>query len=303
MKQISISTQSQDLFKWAFINTISQKANLEVCKISRFWQIKKVQSLFAHIRYHVSFKQSKNTCKLVPTNGALLVHESLPYCFNEEIVPFLWDCWPGNWDKLVYSLILLRVKLCFVTSKQVQDMLKTTIPSLHCIYIPEAVNNDRFTKGGPLVGRTNKVFEVGRKHPIYHKILGDYFRDEKGIISDYVEDFENTLSNTQISISFPRCDTNPEMACEVETLTERYWESMFSRCLIVGRAPKELIDLIGYNPVIDVDWKDPQKQLGDILANIDCYQELVDKNYKVACEKGTWSSRLPIIKEALCSLI
>ena len=59
------------------------------------------------------------------------------------------------------------------------------------------------------------------------------------------------------------------MAGKIETLTQRYWECMLSRCLIVGRAPFELINLIGYNPVIEVEWGNESEQLLRILNNIE----------------------------------
>ena len=45
----------------------------------------------------------------------------------------------------------------------------------------------------------------------------------------------------------------PELAGDIETLTQRYWECMLSRIVMLGHAPQELIDLIGYNPVIEID--------------------------------------------------
>ena len=49
--------------------------------------------------------------------------------------------------------------------------------------------------------------------------------------------------------------TQPEVAGDIETLTQRYWECMFSRMVMVGHAPQELIDFIGYNPVIELSDK------------------------------------------------
>ena len=74
---------------------------------------------------------------------------------------------------------------------------------------------------------------------------------------------------------------------------------MLSGNLIVGRAPKELIELVGYNPVIDVDWNAPGEQLKNILTNIKDYQTLVDKNFKVALKYASWDNRINDIKKIL----
>lgn len=83
------------------------------------------------------------------------------------------------------------------------------------------------------------------------------------------------------------------MAGDVETLTQRYWECMLSGTLIVGHAPKELVDLLGYNPVIELETdEDIGSRLSQILDNISSYQELADKNLAVARENASWDTRM-----------
>jgi len=62
--------------------------------------------------------------------------------------------------------------------------------------------------------------------------------------------------------------------------------------VMVGHAPKELIEQIGYNPVINIDKKNFTEQILDILAHIDDYQKLVDKNREAALHLGDWSVRM-----------
>ena len=79
----------------------------------------------------------------------------------------------------------------------------------------------------------------------------------------------------------------------METLTQRYWECMLSGTLIVGHAPKELVDLLGYNPVIELETdEDIGSRLSQILDNISSYQELADKNLAVARENASWDTRM-----------
>ena len=77
---------------------------------------------------------------------------------------------------------------------------------------------------------------------------------------------------------------------------------MLSRIVIIGRAPKELIDLIGYNPVIEVDSSNTTEQILDILHHIEDYQELVDKNRETALKMGSWRLRMQQIQEWLKSV-
>ena len=77
---------------------------------------------------------------------------------------------------------------------------------------------------------------------------------------------------------------------------------MLSRMVMVGRTPKELVDFIGYNPVIDIDYENYEAQIKDIVAHIESYQELVDKNREVALRMAPWEIRMKQVMEWLTSL-
>ncbi len=295
-RTIKVSTRSTDAFKRAFVEAIKDYGIKELSPCS-YWNNPKVLTQLSHLRHHINFLSSASgrDVVLVPSNGYLLLRESLPYSFTHEIVPFLWDCWPGSWGVLVETLVLLKVKLCFVTSGQVRTRLQSLLPDVNFSHVYEAVNPEKFCVGKKLTDRQTPIFEIGRNHPDYHNIAVSVFEDNPNYIKGYVQDYYQTLSDTQIAVSFPRCDTHQEMAGDIETLTERYWESMLSRCLMVGRAPQELIDIMGYDPVVEVDWHRPKEQLWELCQHLSDYQDFVDKNYQLAKERGTWNKRVPMI--------
>ena len=136
----------------------------------------------------------------------------------------------------------------------------------------------------------NKVFDVNlppNYTHLYSKNGEHIFKTEHDLV--------NGLADSKITVCYPRCDTQPEKAGDIETLTQRYWEAMLSRIVIVGRAPKELTDLIGYNPVLNLGKDNCKEQVTDILANIQEYQELVNKNRETALIMGDWKNRIDII--------
>ena len=71
--------------------------------------------------------------------------------------------------------------------------------------------------------------------------------------------------------------------------------------VIVGHAPKELIDICGYNPVLELpeDRGAINSMILDVIKNIDRYQELVDINRSTALEKGLWTIRMKNVAEWL----
>ncbi len=243
--------------------------------------------------------------------------KSIPYSFHSEIIPIVWDCWPSTWNKLFFALDNLKCKICFVTSKQVSEQINNKRPNLKCFYLAEGIDSSDYSKGLNLLNRELDVYELGRQMETYHahlvnlnknELLSGYYHNEYNqdgslnkLAFDTYPELINNLPRFKVVISFPNCDTNPEYAGEIETLTQRYWESMLCRNVIVGRAPKELIDLIGYNPVVDIDWSDPEYQLIEILNNINLFQNLVDKNYDSAKKMSSWNSRIYQIQNILCS--
>lgn len=75
---------------------------------------------------------------------------------------------------------------------------------------------------------------------------------------------------------------------------------MFSRMVMVGHAPQELVDFIGYNPVIELrEDISAEALIREVLEHIDDYQELVDKNRKTAQRLGSWDVRMKWLMEEL----
>jgi hypothetical protein len=272
----------------------------------------KLSNLFFNI--YIQNKNKKNNAVIVTANGSTLFRESFPYFYHYEIIPMLWDVWPAKWDKLYKDIMKLNCKIVFVTVKSMSEKISKDL-GIKSYWIPEGIDIKQFDKGEPLKERNIDMYEMGRQKLDFHIIIENLFR--KNIINGYYRniynkdgslnrlafesttELQNKLSDIKIIVSFPQCDTHPKIAGNLETLTQRYWEAMLSRCLIIGRAPKELIDLIGYDPVVNIDWDFPDLQIERILTNINDYQPLVDKNYESATLYASWESRILEIKKIL----
>lgn len=251
--------------------------------------------------------KGKKKAIIVTSRGEALFKNAFPFFYNYEVIPMLWDVWPNSWDSLFRDLKLFKCKTVFVTVQAVAEKITREL-GIQAYWIPEGIDPTGYHKGRELRDRTIEVYELGRQQKEYHVVLEKLH--QRGVIKEYcrnvyneagglqslafptADDLLKNLPNIKIVVSFPQVDTHPEKAGGLDTLTQRYWEAMLSRCIIVGRAPGELIELIGYDPVINVDWKNPEKQMEMILNNLEEYQALVDRNYAVALEKAPWSSRI-----------
>ena len=146
-------------------------------------------------------------------------------------------------------------------------------------------------------GRSNdKVFKADQLKSVFDNkncSLNHVCTKQNGKFIYTNEQLYEAMGNAKVTIALPRSITQPEIAGDIETLTQRYWECMFSRIVMVGHAPQELIDFIGYNPVIELSDKiSAEEQIADVIEHIEDYQSLVDKNRETAEKLGSWDVRM-----------
>lgn len=214
---------------------------------------------------------------------------------THEIIPFFWDCWPCFYDKVESWLKKHKVKTAIFTSSQEMTEIKRRLPSLNVIHCPEGVDTSIYKEGKELKYRDIDILEFGRPNNIISSNIPLLNTVRTAEISPRLSDQElrEMMENAKITICFPRNITHPEETGNVETLTQRYWEAMLSRMVIIGHCPQELKDLIGYNPVIEYDYStEATSQIENILCHIEDYQTLVDKNRYAALKHGDWKIRM-----------
>lgn len=266
-------------------------------KVSRnFYPPQFLHSLIYRITLPSVFKNKKEA-RLRFVSGYSIQFDTFPDYAFYEVIPVVWDCWPKQVESVAAFFRKLQVKTAIFTSSQTADVFRGLFPQMNILTITEGIKIDLYSPGNVLSDRKIDILEIGRKdgnffksplpEGINHIKTGNFARTFQ---SD--EEFRAALADTKVTVTVPRCDVNPETAGNIETLTQRYWECMLSRIVMVGRAPKELINLIGYNPVIDWDGNDASPLVSDILGNIGKYQDLVNRNYETAKKMASWEMRM-----------
>ena len=214
-----------------------------------------------------------------------------------EVIPMVWDCWPRYFEKMCAWLERHEVRTAIFTSSQTAERVRERFPKMNVMYCPEAVDVKKYQGGELLADRSIDLLEFGRSNGnVLKKPLPKEVRHVCTKVGDtYIynnEELYAALGDAKVTIALPRSMTQPEVAGDIETLTQRYWENMLSRIVMVGHAPRELVDLIGYNPVIEMDMKHASEQIVDVLTHIEDYQELVDRNRETALQCGDWNVRM-----------
>lgn len=146
-------------------------------------------------------------------------------------------------------------------------------------------------------GRSNdKVFKADQLESVFdnkNRNLNHVCTKQNGKFIYTNKQLYEAMGDAKVTIALPRSITQPEIAGDIETLTQRYWECMFSSMVMVGHAPQELIDFIGYNPVVELrDDISAEYLIADVLEHIDDYQSLVDRNRETAERLGSWMVRM-----------
>jgi hypothetical protein len=230
-------------------------------------------------------------------------HNCLPYFHttpNNSI--YLFDAWPENHHLIFQALDSFPVKNIFVSSSAITEMLQKRNKKCNFIWMPEGIDTDQY-KFRAYKNKDIDIISIGRKYKKYEEMVSGILdsQGKKYAFDDFStrQSFIDALSRSKISICIPRCIIDPEHTNGVPTMTIRYLQSIASKCLILGSAPQEMIDLFGYNPVIEIDNNDPQKQIIDILDNFDAYIPVIERNYEHVKQHHTWFHRFQEIKKYL----
>ncbi|HOV84330.1 MAG TPA: hypothetical protein PLE52_05930 [Paludibacteraceae bacterium] len=239
---------------------------------------------------------------------ALDEYKFKPYLLNSfhNKSIYLFDAWPKDYIKIHDFCQIYRINYLFVTSSLSTIQLKKMLPTTIVEWVPEAIDTTIY-KFLPYHKKNIDVLAFGRKYDDYHLAILEklqqhnfsyLFEKTKGeLVFSSREEFINGLARTKISICFPSDLTHPARAGNVSTMTVRYLQSMAAKCLIVGHAPQEMIDLFGYNPVVEVDFTRPAEQLIEILNHYEDYFPLIERNYQEVIEHHNWQCRWNQIKE------
>lgn len=289
---------------WETFTSMIRDKGMVVSDYSSDYQLPRLLHWFAyHIHLPRLFK-NENEARLRFCQPYSLWFDTFPDYATYEVIPMLWDCWPEYWNHIYDWFDKCKPKSAIFTSSQVAEVIRLKYPQMNILTVTEGIDVDSYKKGKLLQDREIDFLQYGRHidHIVNYDRTGINYVDGKKGVNDLVftqDELYNAIANAKVVAAFPMSITMAWRAQGIETLTQRYWECMLSRCVMIGHAPKELTDLLGYNPVIELDQSNPDKQLRDVLDNIENYQTLVDKNREMALKYGDWRYSMIKVRDFL----
>lgn len=213
---------------------------------------------------------------------------------------YIFDAWPAKHAEITRFVDSWGIQYAFVSSSQASERLDAV--SEHCtfMWVPEGIDPTRYQQRS-FIERDIDVLQLGRRHDAHHALIAPaleeagksyLYEKQKGtIVFPRREDFVGGLARSRISICVPSNVTHPERAGDIETMTIRYLQSMVSKCLVLGHAPAEMIELFGYNPVVEIDMGSAAEQILEILARYEDYLPLIERNFSLVTAEHTWARR------------
>ncbi len=213
---------------------------------------------------------------------------------------YVFDAWPSRHSDIRAFVESWGIQYAFVSSSQAVARLAELCDRCTFIWVPEGVDPAQYREL-PLSEKDIDVLQLGRKYDAHHALIVPalesagktylYERPKGAIIFPRREEFVAGLARSRISICVPSSITHPERAGDIETMTVRYLQSMVSKCVVLGHAPSEMVELFGYNPVVEIDTLNPTGQVLHILRHYENYLPLVERNFDVVTREHTWRDR------------
>lgn len=219
--------------------------------------------------------------------------------FNHELIPFIWDCWPCHYDKVEKWLRRHRVRCAIFTSRQEMETMHLRCPDILMYWSYEGIDTEHYNSEKLLrdrsidylaYGRCSRYLDINNLDKNIKVVTSDWFKELRS-----QDSLANALSDSKVVLCLSKFYTSPQIAQGIDTLTQRFWECLLSGVVVVGHAPQELIDVMGYNPIVELAANEAvsvASQIHDILLNIEDYQELVDRNRREALRIASWETRM-----------
>lgn len=260
-----------------------------------------VAKVLKNLKIQVSICHRADVAYFLPMMGPQ-TFRAFPQGLTNELVPYIYDCWPAAYDEWERFFRTYRIRTAFISARQSAERMKARIPELNAIWMPEAIDPRPYNGGVPLSERRIDLLELGRRSEIFHDqitahcarrgLTHAYQRSSTDLIFATRPAFLEGMAQAKVLACFPSSMTHPERSGDVETLTLRYLEGIASGSILFGRCPDELRTLFGYDPVVAADLDDPGAQLDAILGSLDQFAPAIERNKARLHQVGCWDHRV-----------
>ena len=231
---------------------------------------------------------------------------------------YLFDAWPRYYDDILEAVSKYNIKTLFVPCKKSAHDIndRSMMCAFHAYWVPEGTV-DSWSK--PFIKNKDiDILNFGRRWNNLHEKIGGredinyiYEKQRGQIIYNDDIGFWNALARSKYSVCVPistidmqwqndNCEAMEKYNREPEDysiLTQRYFQSIIAGALIIGKLPRDGGEILGFNPVIDIEgWAE-----GRVVELINSYGTAADSllinSYKQKIlNNHTWDHRVEVME-------
>lgn len=225
-----------------------------------------------------------------------------PYVLSEQIVPFIWDCWPSRQQDWQSFFRRHHFPVVAFTTLDAAEFWDPLLPETKVVWLPEAIDNDKFRPGPPLTDRETVLLEIGRRYERAHTVAKRVLSDidgghmyRKGNAENFLptrRDLISALHDSRALLCYPGSISDPSgRTGNWESMTHRYLEAVATKTIVLGHIPTEMTKLFGFKPGLSVGEADLPEALKAIHDYGEKFQPLVDRAHRRLLEVATWDVR------------
>jgi hypothetical protein len=225
---------------------------------------------------------------------------------HREIYLFCWDTWPSNESRWHELFDRVRPRKIFMTTSSAVHAWG--IPGAYMEWMPDATDVSAFDPSTPLTERSIDVLELGRRWGWLHDAITVplsargarhlYQPDDHTVVFPTAEGFTLGIQDSKCVVCVPGSVTHPEKCGEFSALTPRYLETMAAGAIPVGLCPPDLREVMGYNPVVEVDRDSPVEVFNRILDDPGVFLDASERNRIAVEQRADWRVRIEELRNA-----
>ncbi|MEM1210288.1 MAG: glycosyltransferase [Planctomycetota bacterium] len=222
-----------------------------------------------------------------------------PMGLRRRVVPWCMDSWP-KFDAGLHAFFKkFGVQRACFTQRAAAARCQEALPDIDACWMPESTPPGLYDAATPLADRSIRLISYGRQLDGVNEAMAALGDATSGVFDATacrqrfadMTDLRRALGQTRATIAYPRSTTDPTFSGGSETMTLRYLEAVASGTVLLGQAPREMIDLFGFDPVVPATPDTLRSVVQDLDDRPERYQAHADRCHARFLQVGTSAVR------------
>ncbi|MEM0913990.1 MAG: glycosyltransferase [Planctomycetota bacterium] len=218
-----------------------------------------------------------------------------PLGLRRELVPWCMDSWP-KFDAGLHGFFeKFGVRRACFTQRAAVERCRAAMPEIAASWMPESTPPEIYDASLPLADRPTRIISYGRQLDGMNEALAALGDESSGVLDAAtcrrrfadLDSLRAAIGRARTTLAYPRSLTHTDFSGGSETMTLRYLEAVASRTVLMGATTQEMVDLFGFDPVIEATPGTVGDLVREVVEHPERYQDHVDRCHARFLEVGT----------------